>query len=761
MRIRTTVKLATFLIISVILIYSAFTVVINRTVESKYQDLSTASGIRIIFEQLRSLTTDYVLYRTERAHQQWWTVQGDLLRRLNTPEYQAFQRKYQIENLDDRLELMGEAFTKLTAAIGKTGLSAPEAEANQEFQNRLITQIMVISRELGTSFDKLSDHINREVLSLQQRSTWLDVIALLILVLFILTNSIFLSRSVVQPVLQLHEGAEIIGRGNLDYRVETAGPGEIRELSQAFNEMAANLTKVTVSRDELAREMQERQQAQEALRESEERFRAFMDNSPTIAWAKDEASRYVYLSKTYENRFGVRLADWRGKTDFELWPQEIAEKFRKNDQAVLAGGQAINAIEETINPDGSHCYWWNFKFPFFDAAGVRYVGGIGVDITERQQAQAEIERLASFPRLNPNPVLEVDFDGSITYSNPATLEVLKQIGLQEDVSVFLPGDMAAILKEAGETGKSHFYRELAIGKAIFALFIFFPSDLNVARIYSIDITQRKRAEEFLRRGHEELEQRVKDRTEELRQTVDQLQQEVIERQQAEKTVRESEERLRYLASQILTAQEQERKRISMELHEGLGQWLTALKMQLRLIQNHLPKKPASLKEDFDQARHQLKDMVEEVRRISRDLSPALLENLGLTAALKRLLDEFSKYHEVTIQVDIDDIQNLFSPQTEINLFRIFQECLNNIAKHARATQVSVTIKRQDGRVDLIIKDNGVGFDLKQVKHNEIVDKGMGLAAMEERLRMIGAKLNILSQKDKGTEISFSIPIDAN
>ncbi|MFA5112105.1 MAG: HAMP domain-containing protein, partial [Desulfobaccales bacterium] len=225
MRIRTTAKLATFLIISVVLIYSAFTVVINRTVESEYRDLSTASGIRIIFEQLRSLTTDYVLYRTERAHQQWWTVQGDLLQRLNTPEYQAFQRKYQIENLDGRLELMGEAFTKLTAAIGKTGLSAPEAEANQEFQNRLITQIMVISRELGTSFDKLSEKINGDVLALQRQSSWLNVIALLILISFIMANSFFLSRSVVKPVLQLHEGAEIIGRGNLDYRVETTGPG--------------------------------------------------------------------------------------------------------------------------------------------------------------------------------------------------------------------------------------------------------------------------------------------------------------------------------------------------------------------------------------------------------------------------------------------------------------------------------------------------------------------------------------------------------
>jgi signal transduction histidine kinase len=359
--------------------------------------------------------------------------------------------------------------------------------------------------------------------------------------------------------------------------------------------------------------------------------------------------------------------------------------------------------------------------------------------------------------LNPNPILEVDFAGNITYSNPVTLEVLKQLGQSEDVSVFLPKDMTAILKEAGETGKSLFYREIAIGKTTFALVISFLPDLNVARIYSTDITERQRAEEALRRAHDELEQRVEERTEELRLAVAHLQAEVTERQRAEQVVRESEQRLRYLASQILNAQEQERKRIAMELHEGLGQYLTALKMYLRAIQKNLPTEAVEIREDFVASQNLLREMIEEVRRISRGLSPALLENLGLNAALQYLLDEFGKHQEVTLKADIDDIQNLFSPQTEVNLFRIFQESFNNITKHAQATQVSVTIKRQNGRVNFFIKDNGVGSDLEQITHTKITDKGMGLPAMEERLRMIGVQLNILSQKGNGTEISFSIP----
>jgi PAS domain S-box-containing protein len=137
--------------------------------------------------------------------------------------------------------------------------------------------------------------------------------------------------------------------------------------------------------------------------------------------------------------------------------------------------------------------------------------------------------------------------------------------------------------------------------------------------------------------------------------------EVTERQRAEEALRESEQRLRHLASQILTAQEQERKRIAMELHEGLGQSMTVLKLYLRTIQRHLSGDGAEITEDFDNARSLLNEMVEEVRHISRGLSPTLLENLGLTAAIKHLMDEISKLKKVAVSMDIDNIQKLFSP----------------------------------------------------------------------------------------------------
>jgi hypothetical protein len=102
---------------------------------------------------------------------------------------------------------------------------------------------------------------------------------------------------------------------------------------------------------------------------------------------KNEEGRLIYLNKTYENCFNVRFEDWRGKTDFELWPLGVAEQFRENDLSVLNSGQTIKVVEEMINPDGSSTFWWSSKFLFHDAFDKKYVGGIGIDIIERKQTQ--------------------------------------------------------------------------------------------------------------------------------------------------------------------------------------------------------------------------------------------------------------------------------------------------------------------------------------------------------------------------------------
>eukprot|EP00903_Cladosiphon_okamuranus_P003971 g3969.t1 len=142
----------------------------------------------------------------------------------------------------------------------------------------------------------------------------------------------------------------------------------------------------------VSRDITESRKAEAELRAGEERFRLFMDHSPSTAWVKDEEGRYVYMNRPFEECFGAKLEDWQGKTDDEIWPGKMADDFRRNDLAVLKSGKALEAVEFARNAQGKVMHLLCSKFPFKDARGMRYVAGIGLDITERVEAEKELQR---------------------------------------------------------------------------------------------------------------------------------------------------------------------------------------------------------------------------------------------------------------------------------------------------------------------------------------------------------------------------------
>ncbi|MBU4232630.1 MAG: PAS domain-containing protein, partial [Proteobacteria bacterium] len=231
------------------------------------------------------------------------------------------------------------------------------------------------------------------------------------------------------------------------------------------------------------------------------------------------------------------------------------------------------------------------------------------------------------------------------------------------------------------------------------------------------------------------------------------------RRRAEEALRESEQRLRFLTSQLLSAQERERKRISMELHDELGQSLAVLKLQIRAIERGLGDDQQDLKAECVELLLYLDGVIDDVRRLSRDLSPAILEDLGLQSALKYLINGVSKHYTVSQAFEVEDLDQLFPAEAQIIIYRIFQECLTNISKHADATEVSIAVKEHDGLISLMIEDNGAGFDPALVLARRATGRGLGLAALDERARMLGGTLEIRSQPGAGTRMTCVIPVD--
>ncbi len=223
------------------------------------------------------------------------------------------------------------------------------------------------------------------------------------------------------------------------------------------------------------------------------------------------------------------------------------------------------------------------------------------------------------------------------------------------------------------------------------------------------------------------------------------------------SLKKSEERLRSLASQILTVQEEERGRLSRELHDDLGQSLLVLRMQMSAILRRYSLEPEA-QQSLNEAITYLLEVIDKTRRLSQDLSPSTLENLGLSEALRYLFEDFQRHrdHDMVIKAEMDEVKHFLSKEANIAIYRITQEFLANVHKHAEASQVAVAIKALPEKVTITLEDNGKGFNLEEVRSRPKERRGMGVVSMEERLRMLGSQFSMTSRPGKGTRLYFEI-----
>jgi PAS domain S-box-containing protein len=234
--------------------------------------------------------------------------------------------------------------------------------------------------------------------------------------------------------------------------------------------------------------------------------------------------------------------------------------------------------------------------------------------------------------------------------------------------------------------------------------------------------------------------------------------EALMHHRAEEALRGSESKLRYLADQLLTAQENERKRLAAELHDELGHALLALKLHLSSIEKKLPPEQENAKEEIRGQLDYIHEVIQDVRRLYHDLSPGDVEDLGLTKALGTLINDFAgHFPEITWKVDLANMEGLFSLPVQTTIYRILQEALTNIGKHANPNTVTISSTKENHQVRFTVQDDGAGFDVARELGSRNSGRGVGLVAMEERLNMVGGTFEIQSRVQEGTRLSFTIP----
>jgi signal transduction histidine kinase len=224
---------------------------------------------------------------------------------------------------------------------------------------------------------------------------------------------------------------------------------------------------------------------------------------------------------------------------------------------------------------------------------------------------------------------------------------------------------------------------------------------------------------------------------------------------AEDVLRESESQVTNLTSQLLLAEENERKRIARELHDGLGQSLSAISFTVRTTLERVGDKVKVGFESLEAIMPIIHQSMEEVRRIGMNLRPALLDDLGLLPTIGWFVREYQNtYPSIRVEKQTEIEETQVPDPLKAVIYRIVQEAMTNIAKHSKANHVSIFLMRKmDGRIELVIEDNGIGFDMESIK------KELGLGSMRERAELSGGSFDIESVKGKGTVIRGSWPIE--
>jgi PAS domain S-box-containing protein len=551
-----------------------------------------------------------------------------------------------------------------------------------------------------------------------------------------------------------------------------------RDATPRDHEFAAVFTKaaaIIISRTQM---IEEHARAERALHEAQERLRLASTVTGFGIQDYDVANDSLYWSRELKEMVGLGPArDLTFKSLLQLIHPEDRERMERTMQHALdpEGPGRFEAKFRVVRPDNAEILWlYSRSHTIFTGEGearkpVRNTGVV-IDITERNRTDEPFMLGGRLRMLLDSAsefaIFTLTLDGRINSWSAGAEKIFgwteeEAIGQSGEI-IFTPEDrtnggpekeMETALREGRAPDERWHVRK--DGTRFFVSGVMQPLRDLESRVVGFakiayDISEQKQAEEDLRRAYEQMETRVRERTFELAQANESLRDEISQRIQIEKS------RVR-LMRQIVRTQEDERRRIARDIHDQLGQQMTALRLSLAGLEQGCSDDDG-LRSQLDQTKALAERLDADVDFLAWELRPAALDDIGLVEALGNYVREWSQYSGIEAQFHTSGMdKERLAPESETNLYRITQEALNNTMKYAKAKRADVLLERRDHQVVLIVEDDGVGFDPKKAMESD-GDKGLGLVGMRERAMLVGGNLEIESNPTKGTTIFARVPV---
>jgi len=487
------------------------------------------------------------------------------------------------------------------------------------------------------------------------------------------------------------------------------------------------------------------------LKQSEEKFsKAFQSSAALMAISTVEDGKFIEVNDCFLKTLDYRREDAIGKTSKELGLFLDTQRRETFIQTIKKQGY-IREFELEIKTRKGNVRHAIFSADVLQMQGIQYLLTVANDITDLRRSQVRLnnseQRLRAVIETIPDLVWLKDAEGVYLSCNPK----FERFFGAEAACIIGKTDYDFVDKNIADSYRHHDNLAMTSDEpVIYEEEIMYADDKHTELLETIktpvrdsegqligilgiarDITYRKQAEIALQRAHDTLETNVRQRTAQLRQ---------------------SQHQLRELNCRLQSVQETYRKDISREIHDELGTVLTALKYDLAWIKRKLPDSSRVIDEKINTMSKTVDSVVETVQNICAQLRPGLLDDMGLAAAIEWQANKFAKMAGLACKTDLDENIDL-DPDCSTVLFRIFQELMTNILRHAKADRVQIGLKQQGSTVFLEVQDNGIGVSREQILH----PRSLGLIGMKERVIIYGGSFQIKGFPDKGSIAKVAMP----